>query len=140
MSRKQKNNEELKQKVLTNAGDIYNRLYHTYKNKYNKKIKCFNTKNKIKLDYKKLRLADNYNYLSEEEQEGTITGTNAFNEQINKKEQETPMTDGCKFKEWINKKETDIKSEEFLNILVLKHLAKCSYTYTKQIIKIKKIW
>ena len=134
-----RNSEELKQEVLTNAGSIYNRLYHTYKNKYNKKIKCLNTKNKIKLDYKKLRLADHYNYLSEEEQEQTITGANAFNEQINKKEQEKPMSDAVKFKEWTSKKETDIKREEFLNILALKHLAKCSNTYTKKIIKIKKI-
>ena len=49
------------------------------------------------------------------------------------------MTDAVKFKEWTSKKETDIKREESLNILALKHLAKCSSTYTKKIIKIKKI-
>ena len=32
-----KNNEELKQEVLINAGDTYNELYYIYKNKYNKK-------------------------------------------------------------------------------------------------------
>ena len=31
------NNKKLKQKVLINAGDIYNALYDIYKNKYNKK-------------------------------------------------------------------------------------------------------
>ena len=34
-----------------------------------KKINILDTKNKIKLVYKKLRLSDNYQYLSEEEQE-----------------------------------------------------------------------
>ena len=63
------NNKELKQEVLINAGDIYNELYYIYKNKYNKKINSFNTKNEIKLDYKNLRLTDDYQYPSEEEQE-----------------------------------------------------------------------
>ena len=33
-----KNNKELKQEVLTNAGDIYDDLYYIYQNKYNKRI------------------------------------------------------------------------------------------------------
>ena len=44
-------------------------MYYIYKDKYNKEINSLNTKNTIKLDYKKLRLADDYEYLSEEEQE-----------------------------------------------------------------------
>ena len=40
-----------------------------YKNKYNKKINSLNTKNREKIDYKKLRLSDNYLYSSEEERE-----------------------------------------------------------------------
>ena len=32
-----KNNEELKQEVLINAGDTYNELYYIYNNKCNKK-------------------------------------------------------------------------------------------------------
>ena len=52
-----------------------------------KKINSLDTKNRIKLDYKKLRLPDDYDYLSDEEQEeNTITDTNAFNEHINKEE------------------------------------------------------
>ena len=62
------NKEELKQEVLNNAGDIYNELYYIYKNKYNKKINSLDAKNRIRLDYKKLRLADIYDYLSDEEQ------------------------------------------------------------------------
>ena len=80
------NNKELKQEVLTNAGDIYNELYYIYKNKYNKKINSLNTKNRIKLDYKKLRLSDNYQYPSEEEQEETITDMNEFNKYIPEEE------------------------------------------------------
>ena len=48
--------------------NLYNELYYTYKGKYNKEINSLDTKNKEKLDYKKLRLSD-YQYLSEEEQE-----------------------------------------------------------------------
>ena len=52
------------------------------------------TENRTKFDYKKLRLADDYEYPSEEEEEKTITDLNAF-------------------KEWIIKKEANINSELF---------------------------
>ena len=87
------NKKVLKQEVLNNAGDIYNKLYYIYKNKYNKKINSLDTKNRTKLDYKKLRLSGDYEYLSEEE-EKTIIDLNAF-------------------KEWIIKKEANINSELF---------------------------
>ena len=61
-------------------------MYYIYKDKYNKEINSLDTKNRIKLDFKKLRLADYYDYPSEEEQEETITDPNAFNKQINKEE------------------------------------------------------
>ena len=64
-----KDNEKLKQEVLTNVGDIYNELCNIYKSKYNKEIDKLSADNKTKLDYKKLRLSDNYLYSSEEEQE-----------------------------------------------------------------------
>ena len=63
------NNKKLKQEMLINAGDLYNSLYYIYKNNYNKKINSLSTKNKIKLDYKKLRVSDDYLYSSEKEQE-----------------------------------------------------------------------
>ena len=63
------NNKKLKQEGLINAGDLYNSLYYIYKNNYNKKINSLSTKNKIKLDYKKLRVSDDYLYSSEKEQE-----------------------------------------------------------------------
>ena len=44
-------------------------MYYIYKDKYNKEINSLDTKNKEKLDCKKLRLSDDYLYLSEEEQE-----------------------------------------------------------------------
>ena len=88
------NNKELKQKVLTNAGDIYNELYYIYKNKYNKKINSLSTENKKKLDYKKLRLSDDYQYSSEEEQK-------------------KPKTDANEFNEWIIKKKADINNDLF---------------------------
>ena len=57
-----KNNKELKKDVSINPGDIYNELYYIYKNKCNKKINSLDTNNRKKLDYKKLRLADIYDY------------------------------------------------------------------------------
>ena len=83
-----------KQEVLTNVGDIYNKLYDIYKIKYSKKTNSLNAKNKKKLDYKKLRLSDNYLYSSEEEQE--------------KQDEKTTKADPNEFNEWINKKETEI--------------------------------
>ena len=64
--------------MLTNVGDIYNKLYDIYKSKYNKKIDKLTAKNKKKLDYKKLRLSDNYLYLSEEEQQEEEKGKEIF--------------------------------------------------------------
>ena len=49
------NNKELKKEILNNAGDYYNELYYIYKNKYNEIINGVGTKNRIKLDYKKIR-------------------------------------------------------------------------------------
>ena len=93
------NNKELKQEVLINAGDIYNELYYIFKNKYNTKINSLDTKNRKKLDYKKLRLADIYDYSSEEEQEEI---------------QKEPITNANAFNEWIIKKEADINGELFI--------------------------
>ena len=91
--------KELKNKVLNDAGHLYINLYHSYKDKCSREINSSDTKNRKKLDYKKLRLADIYDYPSEEKkekiQEETITHANAFNE-------------------WIIKKEANINSELFM--------------------------
>ena len=55
--------------MLTNVGDIYNELYDVCKSKYSKKIDKLSAKDKIKLNYKQLRLSDNYQYSSDEEKE-----------------------------------------------------------------------
>ena len=93
------NNKVLKQEVLINAGDIYNKLYYIYQNKYNKKTNRLDKKNRTKLDYKKLRLADIYDHPSDKEQE---------------KIQEETITDANAFNEWIIKKEADINNELFM--------------------------
>ena len=54
--------------MLNNVGDICNELYDIYNSKYNKKIDKLSAKNKIKLNYKQLRLCDNYLHSSEEKQ------------------------------------------------------------------------
>ena len=63
---RKKEKKELKNKVLSNAENLYNKLY--CKDKYNKEINSLDTKNKEKLNHKKLRRSD-YLYSSEEEQE-----------------------------------------------------------------------
>ena len=97
-----KDNEKQKQDVLTNVGDIYNELYDIYKSKYNKKINGLNASNKKKLDYKKLRLSDNYQYSSEEEQEDE------------QGKQDEKAIDANKFNELIIKEETGINRELFM--------------------------
>ena len=97
-----KDNEKQKQEVLTSVGDIYNELYDIYKSKYNKKINSLSTKNRIKLNYKKLRLSDNYQYSSEEDQK----------EEQEKQDEKT--IDANEFNEQINKKKTDINRELFM--------------------------
>ena len=94
-----KNNKELKQEVLINAGDIYNELYDLYKNKYNKEINSLNTKNRKNFDYKKLRLTDDYQYSSEEEQEETKTDMNEITKYI--AEEETDINEAL-FKRQFN--------------------------------------
>ena len=86
-----KDNKKLKEKVLNDARDLFNDFYYTYKDKYNEEINSLNTENKKKLDYKKLRHTDDYQYSSEEEQEETSekptkTDFDELNEQIIRKE------------------------------------------------------
>ena len=62
------------------------------------------TENRKRLDYKKLRLADDYRYLSEEEQE---------KEKEQEQEKEPVITDVNTFNERINKKQKDINEKLF---------------------------
>ena len=90
--------KELKNKVLNNAGDLYNSLYHSYKDKYNREINSLDTENRKRLDYKKLKIIDYYRYSSEEEQEKQLI-----------------ITDVKAFNNWINDEETDINNKLFTN-------------------------
>ena len=94
LTRERRKRKELKDKVLKDAREFYNELHYIYKDKYNEKINSLDTKNRKELDYKKLRLSDNYLYSSEEEQE--------------KQDEKTTKADPNEFNEWINKKETEI--------------------------------
>ena len=98
--------------MLINAGDIYNALYDIYKNKYNKKINSLSTKNRIKLDYKKLRLSDDYLYLSEEEQKEIfpIKSDDKTKQQTSKK---PTKDDLIALNKWIIDEEIDINEELF---------------------------
>ena len=61
-------NKVLKPNVLGNVGDLFNDLYYIYKDKYNEEKDGLNTKDKKLLYCKKLRLIDDYQYESEEEE------------------------------------------------------------------------
>ena len=95
-----KDNEKRKKEVLTNVGDIYNELYDIYKSKYSKKIDKLSAKNKTKLNYKQLRLSDEYVYSSEEEQE-------------EQEEQKPTKVDYKTLIKQITDEETDINDEIF---------------------------
>ena len=66
-----KANEDLKEKVLDNAGDIFNELYYIYKEKYEEEKDALNEKDTKKFDYTKLRLSNDYEYESEKEEKET---------------------------------------------------------------------
>ena len=59
----------LKEKVLSDAGGLFNELYYIYKDKYNKEKNGPNSKDTNKFDYKKLILTGDNQYESEEEEE-----------------------------------------------------------------------
>ena len=61
-------NVVLKAKVLDNAGDVFNELYYIYKEKHEEEKDDLNEKGTKKFDYTKLRLSDDYEYESEEEE------------------------------------------------------------------------
>ena len=104
------NKEKLKQEVLNNAVNIYNEFYRIYKNKYNKKINSLSTKNRIKLDYKKLKLADIY-YLSDEEQKQKQEEKQKEKQQEKQKE---TKDDAIALKKWIIDEEENINKELFI--------------------------
>ena len=62
-----KTNENLKEKVLDNAGDLFKELCYICKDKYNEEIHSLNTKDTKNLTTKKLRLTDDFQGKSEEE-------------------------------------------------------------------------
>ena len=55
-----KKNEDLKAKVLDNAGDLFNEFYYIYKKRYKNEKDVLNKKGIKKFDYTKLRLTDDY--------------------------------------------------------------------------------
>ena len=52
-------NKVLKLNVLDDTGDVFNKLYYIYKDKYNEEKDGLNAKKKS-FDYKKLNLTDDY--------------------------------------------------------------------------------
>ena len=64
-----RDNKNKRLEFIIHASDIYNKLYYIYKNKYDKEIDSLRAKNKKKLDYKQLKISDDYWYTSDEEQE-----------------------------------------------------------------------
>ena len=102
----------MKSKVLGNVGDLFNELYYIYKNKYNEEKDGLNTKSKKLFHYKKLRLTDDYQNDSAEEEEEKEQKTS---KELDEKEPPKKPTkdDVSKFNECVNKKEADINIEIF---------------------------
>ena len=104
-----KEKKELKNKVLSHAKNLYNKLYYIYKDKYNKEINGLDKKNKEKFDHKKLRLSS-FLYLSEEEQEEKQKSTKADLIALNKQ---------------VIDEEIDLNEELFKKHLIFKGLVIC---------------
>ena len=103
-------NTVLKPNVLDNVGDLFNELYYIYKDKYNEEKDGLNTKDKKHFYYKKLRLTDDYQYQSQEEENEQQTSKKPDKKEPLKK----PTKDNVsKFNEWVNEKEASINSEIF---------------------------
>ena len=102
-------NKNLKEKVLGDARDLFNDLYYIYKDKYNEKINSLDTEYRKMIDYKKLRLINDYQYKSENEEEQQTS------KKFNKKEppEKPTKTDISEFSKLIAKEETDINKELF---------------------------
>ena len=99
----------MKPKVLDNVGDLFNKLYYIYKDKYNEEKDGLNTKNKNVFYYEKLRLTDDYQYESEEKER------EEREQQTSKKEplKKPTKDDVSNLNEWINEKERGINSDIF---------------------------
>ena len=107
VSRQTKNNEDLKAKVLENNGDLFNELYYIYKERYEEEKDALNKKDAKKIDYTKLRFADDYLYESKEEKQTDI--------KPDKKEppKKPTKSDVTEFNQLINKDEVGINREFF---------------------------
>ena len=103
-------NKDLKSNVLDNTGDLFNELYYIYKDKYNDKQNSLNTKDKKKSYNQKLRLTDDYQYESEEEQKEQQAIKQPDKNELPKK---STKDDLHKINEWVIREETDINFELF---------------------------
>ena len=102
------NNEVLKQKVLDDVGYLFNKLYYIYKDKYSEEKDGLNARNKKKIDYKKVRLTDDYRYESEEKEQQTSKKPDK--KELRKKSAKDNLR---KFNEWVNKKGRGLRRKLF---------------------------
>ena len=101
-------NKDLKANVLDNAGDILNELYYIYKEKYEEEKDALNGKDTEKFDYTKLRLSDDYEYESEEEEK--------HNDKIPDKKEPSKKpteTSAKELSKLVNKEETSMSRDLF---------------------------
>ena len=89
---------------MDNVGDLFNDLYYIYKDKSNEDLNSLNTKNRKNFDYTKLRVTDDYQHKSVNEEEQQTS------KKFNKKEppKKPTKTDVNELNELIIKEETDI--------------------------------
>ena len=98
-----KANEDLKAKVMDNAGDIFNELCNTYKEKYEEEKDALNENDTKKFGNTKLRLSDHYEHESEEEEKKLVKTL------IRKIHLKKPTQNSVKeLSKLVNKEETDM--------------------------------
>ena len=101
-------NKNLQEKVLDDVGDLFNELYYIYKDKYSEEKDGLNARNKKKIDYKKVRLTDDYRYESEEKEQQTSKKPDK--KELRKKSAKDNLR---KFNEWVNKKGRGLRRKLF---------------------------
>ena len=102
-------NKNLQEKVLDDAGNLFNELYYIYKDKYNEEKYGLYLRERKNFNHKKLRFTDDYQYESKEEREQQ-TSKKPDKKELPKKRTKDDLR---KFNEWINKNERDKDRELF---------------------------
>ena len=122
-----KKNEDLKGKVLANAGDLLNELRYIYKERHKKREDALNKEGINTFDYITLRLTD------ESEKEAKQTDKNPDKKKNHLRSKQKVMRKNLI--NWLLKKKQVLTGNYLKNILGFKCLHQCWMLYIIQIVK-----